>query len=162
MRKLAQVLMFIGILYVPAGIFAQTKIKVVDKHTGEGLPYANLCFESISDKSKSYTSTGADGAAENHVKSVSLLAVSYVGYHSRIDTIHPGQNLTIYLDISQTGMDEVVVTGQFKPQLADKSIYRVEVLGADLIKAKAATTLTDLLQSDLIFRTSQSGVLGAG
>ncbi|MFN8208237.1 MAG: TonB-dependent receptor [Bacteroidales bacterium] len=162
MHKLAQVLMFIGILYVPAGIFAQTKIKVVDKHTGEGLPYANLCFESISDKSKSYSSTGIDGTAENNVKSVSLLAVSYVGYHSRIDTIRPDQSITVSMEVSQTGMDEVVVTGQFKPQLADKSIYRVEVLGADKIEAKAASTLTDLLQSDLIFRTSQSGVLGAG
>jgi outer membrane receptor for ferrienterochelin and colicins len=134
----------------------------VDKHTGEGLPYANLCFESLSDKSKSYTSTTADGFALNQVKTVSLLAVSYVGYHARIDTIFPGQNLTVPLEVSQTGMDEVVVTGQFKPQLADKSIYRVEVLGADKIEAKAATTLTDLLQSDLSFRTSQTGVLGTG
>jgi outer membrane receptor for ferrienterochelin and colicins len=57
-------------------------------------------------------------------------------------------------------MSEFVVTGQFKPEKADKSIYKVNVINSRQIERKAATNLTDLLSTESNMRVSQGGVLG--
>jgi outer membrane receptor for ferrienterochelin and colicins len=162
MKGQVKLLWVIIFLFTGFASRAQNIIRVLDKQTGAGLPFANLCFESLPDHRKSYATTGTEGSCEFSVKAPTVLAVSFVGYISKIDTLHPGENKTIYLEMSANSMDEVIVTGQFKPQVADKSIYKVEVIGGNQIGARAASNLGDLLQADLSFRTSQSTAFGTG
>jgi outer membrane receptor for ferrienterochelin and colicins len=58
-------------------------------------------------------------------------------------------------------MDEVVITAQYAPEKADKSIYRINVINAREIEQKGATNLADLMKTELNMRVSQSGVLGS-
>ena len=47
--------------------------------------------------------------------------------------------------IAMQNIDEVVITGQYNPQSINKSIYKVEVIGASQIKNVGATTVADVL-----------------
>ena len=51
--------------------------------------------------------------------------------------------------IAMQNIDEVVITGQYNPQSINKSIYKVEVIGASQIKNMGATTVADVLSQNL-------------
>ena len=46
-------------------------------------------------------------------------------------------------------IDEVVITGQYKQQSINKSIYKVEVIDAQQVKNMAATTASEVLSQNL-------------
>lgn len=52
-------------------------------------------------------------------------------------------------------MEDVVVTGQFKPQSVKNSVYQVRVISAEKIRKQAATRLQDVLNNELNIRFSQ-------
>jgi len=83
-----------------------------------------------------------------------------MGYTTFNDTIKPGQNIEIQLRPKVLNMDEVVVTAQYTPERADKSIYKVAVINALQIEQKAATNMADLLKDQSSMRVTQDGVLG--
>jgi len=138
------------------------KIHILDAETGETIPFANVCFESLNKKIQDYTISDTNGEVIKQITTPSTIAVSYLGYKPGLDTIHPGESLKIYLHPTAFKMDDVVVTAQFNPVKADKSIYRVKVLNQQLIENKAANNLADLLAGELNMRTTQDGVLGTG
>lgn len=51
--------------------------------------------------------------------------------------------------IQSSKIDEVVITGQYKQQSINKSIYRVEVIDAQQIKNMGATTASEVLNQNL-------------
>lgn len=57
-------------------------------------------------------------------------------------------------------LNEVVVTGQYEPQSAHKSVYQVRTITSDVIMAKSASTLQEVLNTQLNFRFSQDAALG--
>ena len=139
------------------------KIHIVDAETGKAIPFANVCFEGLQNKSKQdYTISDSNGEVIRQLLSPATIAVSCLGYKAHMDTIQPGESINIYLHPTPYKMDDVVVTAQFKPVKADKSIYQVKVLNQQLIENKAATNLSDLLKGELSLRSINNGVLGQG
>jgi outer membrane receptor for ferrienterochelin and colicins len=57
-------------------------------------------------------------------------------------------------------LDEVIVTGQYEPQSVSKSVYQVRTLSGDRLQSRGASTLSDVLNTELNFRFSQDLVLG--
>ena len=57
-------------------------------------------------------------------------------------------------------LDELVVTGQFEPQSAKKSVYTVRTIPMEVIQARGATKLEDVLNTELNVRFSQDQALG--
>ena len=57
-------------------------------------------------------------------------------------------------------LDEVIVTGQYKPQSLKKSVYQVRVINNEQIKLRGATTITQVLSDQLGFRFSNDNTLG--
>lgn len=51
--------------------------------------------------------------------------------------------------INQKNIEEVVITGQYKPQSINKSIYKVEVISAEQIKNMAVTNVAEVLNQNL-------------
>ena len=72
------------------------------------------------------------------------------------DSISPGQTR----EIRELNINEVVVTAQYTPEKADKSIYKVEVINARQIEQKAAINMADLLKEQAGMQVSQDGILG--
>ncbi len=57
-------------------------------------------------------------------------------------------------------LEEIVVTGQFEPQSAKKSVYSVRTIPLEIIQARGATKLEDVLNTELNLRFSQDQALG--
>ncbi|MEI7980765.1 MAG: TonB-dependent receptor [Bacteroidota bacterium] len=142
------------------GMGQQALIRVIDKNTLEPVAFAHVCFQGLNSGSPRYSLTSLEGTVTNEVKEISKIAISYVGYSTFTDTIHPGQSLDVNLRIQALNMDEVVVTAQYAPERVDKSIYKVDVINARQIEQKAATNMAELLKDQTNMRVSQDGVLG--
>ena len=57
-------------------------------------------------------------------------------------------------------LSEVVVTGQYKPQSAQASVYQVRTISKERIQKQGATKLQDVLSNELNIRFSQDAATG--
>ncbi|MGF2411035.1 MAG: TonB-dependent receptor plug domain-containing protein, partial [Ferruginibacter sp.] len=57
-------------------------------------------------------------------------------------------------------LDEIIITGQYKPQSLKKSVYQVKVINQEHIKLSAATNVQQVLNTQLGFRFSSDNTLG--
>ena len=149
-----------SLLAVTAGYGQKAFIKVFDQKSHEPVAFAHVCFEGLKSGSPKYGLTSIEGTVASEIKEISKIAVSYVGYKTYTDTINPGQNLDVQLVPVVLNMDEVVVTGQYRPERADKSIYKIEVINSRQIEQKAANNMADLLKDQSNMSVTQDGVLG--
>lgn len=161
--KIIKVSLFVISLLLSLSVKGQNQtLQVLDKQTGEPVPYSFVCLESLDKKVKSNKMTDITGKVEAIIDLRSQIAISSVGYTTLIDTINPGAKLIFYLVQSPKGLSEVVVTAQFTPQRVDKSIYKVNVISALQIEEKAAQNLQELLSTQLNIRSTQDNILGSG
>ena len=138
----------------------QTTVSVVDAKTKEAVAFATVSFEGLTSKLTKLAVTDREGRVHFDMKERSKVAVTFIGYENLTDTINPGKATTLELIPAVLNMNEFVVTAQFKPERADKSIYNISVISSRQIERKAATNLTDLLNTQSNIKISQGGVLG--
>lgn len=152
------------VFFLLAGPFVhgqQVVVKVTDLKSNEPVAFANVCIEALKGGEQKHYITDLKGNVPNQVKEPSRIAISLIGYETLYDTIFPGKNTTILLKPTVLNIDEVVITAQFAPEKADKSIYRVNVINSRQIEQKGATNLSDILKTQLNMRVEQNGVLGS-
>jgi len=142
-------------------VFSQSNLVIIDKETGNTLPNAHVCFESLDKKNTSYALSDGNGLVENTVQKRSLISVSFIGYQTLIDTISPGTSVNLYLLPSTTDFEEVVVTAQFSPKRIDQSIYKVKVIDNSIVEKKGATNLSELISNELNFSYVRDAALGS-
>ena len=144
--------------------FAQdVKVKVLDAANSKGdpVPYANICVESMDNKIKEYFITDANGMVHFPLTEQKIISISCMGFKALIDTLSPGiKDKTYVLEPSFFEINSVVVTGQYKPVSADKSIYDIKLIGKDRIESKAATNLAGILSDQLGIRLSNDPSTG--
>ncbi len=145
-------------------VFAQNvKIKVMDSESSkaEPVPYAHICIESLDKQIKDYFITDVNGEVEIELNNAKIISISCMGFSPVIDTIAPGSEIqTFILNPSLYELNSVVVTGQYKPTSADKSIYDIKVIGKNRIESKAAVNLSDVLADELGIRLSNDPSTG--
>jgi len=139
----------------------QARITVLDKITKEPVVFAHVTFETLKGEFPKNYVTDMEGQVDNSTQESSIIAISYVGYQSMYDTIAPGETKTLLLSPTVFNIDQVVVTAQYTPEKADKSIYKVKVINSKQIDQKGANNLTELLNSELNIRISNDAVLGS-
>jgi len=139
----------------------QEAILVLDAKTKQAVPFAHVCIEQLKNNQPKHYITSLEGKVGVAWKYPVRIAISSMGYETLIDTLRSGGIGTLYLSPSVMNMSEVVVTAQFAPEKADRSIYRINVINSRQIEQKAATNLTDLLSGEPNMRISQGGVLGS-
>ncbi len=152
--------LFVCLLTGEQSLGQQAFVTVLDQKSREPVAYAHVCFEGLNSGSPRYCMTSLEGKAFNDVKEKSKLAISFVGYKTYYDTINPGESMEIQLQPTVLNMDELVVTAQYSPERADKSIYKVSVINARQIELKAAVNMADLLKDEVSMNVRQDGVLG--
>ncbi|MEO6539909.1 MAG: TonB-dependent receptor [Ferruginibacter sp.] len=62
--------------------------------------------------------------------------------------------------LSAKKLDEVIVTGQYKPQSLKKSVYQVQVINKERIQQSGATNVQQVLNNQLGFRFSNDNTIG--
>jgi outer membrane receptor for ferrienterochelin and colicins len=135
-------------------------ITVTDKKSKEPVAFAHVRFDGLKSHSMKYDLTTIDGKVKNDVTEPTKITVTYVGYTTCVDTILPGQSLTIAFNPAVLNMDEVVVTAQYEPVRLDKSIYPIEVVTSQEISQRAAMNVADLLKNEANMNVTQNGVFG--
>jgi outer membrane receptor for ferrienterochelin and colicins len=162
MRQGIKGIFMLNLLTLLAGqVFGQqAHVKVTDKLTQEPVSYAHVCFESLHTHDSKHAVTDMKGLVPNDCKEKCKIAISFIGFETLFDTVNPGKSYDFELTPTVLNMKEVVVTAQYTPEKADKSIYRVNVINARQIEQKAAVNMSDLLKNQLNMRVSQDGVLG--
>lgn len=161
--KIIKVSLFAILVLLSITVRGQNQtLLVLDKNTGEPIPYVYVCVESLDKKVKSNNISDINGKVQVNIDKRSQIAISSVGYTTLIDTVSPDNNFKFYLVQSPLGLSEVVVTAQFTPQRIDKSIYKVNVISALQIEEKVAQNLQELLSTELNIRSTQDNILGSG
>jgi len=141
----------------------QVQISLLDQITNQPIAFANVLVEGLGNDSGIHQgkTTDFDGKVTFEINAPSKLTATFVGYKNLIDTIHPGETKTLKMEPTVYNVDEVVVTGQFRPETVDKSIYNIKVLGIQQIENKAATNLNDMLAGELNIRSTHDNSLGS-
>jgi outer membrane receptor for ferrienterochelin and colicins len=91
-----------------------------------------------------------------------FFAIEAPGYDTKYNIIFGAQTqLFIYLDKKNTQLQDIVVTGQAKHVLAEKSMYKVNVINSATLRQQAANNLGDALATQNNFFKQQDNILGS-
>lgn len=150
------------LLVIAYTIGQESRITIIDSKSKEPISYAHVCFEELGGSKKEYLVTGKEGYVNTPLHKSFIIAVSFVGYKSYIDTLQPNKSYEIALIPQVFDLDQVVVTASFTPQKADKSIYNVKVIDSRKIELKAANNLADVLKDEVNFQVTYDPALGSG
>jgi outer membrane receptor for ferrienterochelin and colicins len=152
---------FILLLFLFASYcIAQNQVVYLnDKITNEPIAFARVKLVSENKKTEyhfSLDSLGKLTLPKNELYQVSITAIGYKAYSGKISP----EDKIIFLEPDNINLENVVVTGEMKPVLADKSIYTVNVLNKHEIDLKAANNLGDALKGELGIQYRSEGVFG--
>lgn len=146
---------------MPATIFGQTTVLILeDKVTRQPVEFAHIQVRSIKESTVVRTISDSSGKAEIYIDTPAIIQISCLGFKSFTDTIDQAGIIGIELSPEYYRLDMIVVTGQFRSQPADKSIYKVNIIDNRTLQLKAANNLGDLMKNELIFQYRTEGVLG--
>ena len=90
-----------------------------------------------------------------------IVSTSHLGYVSLTDTLYSAKDYDFFLAPAFYELDEVVVTGQFSPQSAERSVFRVQKIDRQEIEKRAALTLEEVLNNQLNIRVNQDLAIGS-
>jgi outer membrane receptor for ferrienterochelin and colicins len=147
---------------LPLQVFSQSShIRFIDSKSNEPVAFATVLFVDLKTKTEYFKVSDEKGGVENPCRNDALLKVSCIGYQPVTDTIPPGKTIEIEMNPTVFSLDEVVVTGSFRPQKADKSIYNIKVVGQKRIEEQGANNLKDLLNNQVNLSIGQDPALGS-
>ncbi len=135
-------------------------IRVKDKISGMPVEYAYVTFRQMNGPVVDKQISDTKGEVVLKTTLPSIIEITCVGYKNLSDTIRTTESHIIDLSPDYYQLDQVVVTGQFRPQPVDKSIYKIRVIDNRQFQLKAASNLGDLMKNDLSFQYRSEGVLG--
>lgn len=140
----------------------EVRIRVLDDTDGQPVPFCHICCENKETGKQLYHVGDINGEALVPLAENIILSVSAMGYENYLEA-DPGSGdvLEIRLKPSYFGLDEVVVTGQYKPVSLDKSIYNIKFIGQTTIENQAANTMAELLSKELNFRINNDPSTGS-
>ena len=136
-------------------------IKVKDKDTKELLPYVNICFESFDSKQKKYAITSSNGEVINPCNDTCVIAISFVGYKTKFDTLIAGNNKTYFLENDIFNLDQVVVTATRSEKALKDAPVITQVITAKDISNRGITNVQDVLAQDIPGLEFQRGGFGS-
>jgi outer membrane receptor for ferrienterochelin and colicins len=143
--------------------FTQKSYNIKDAQTGKPIAFANVMLISLNNEdSVRYCLSDEKGFINTEIKSATIFHISYVGYKTIVDTVAPNQTNSFEMKPDVFNMDAFVVTASCEPQLADKSIYNIQVVSSKEIISKGANNLTELLNNELNMKINIDPSLGAG
>ena len=137
-----------------------TSIRLIDSNTEKGMPYANVVLYKLDGNYFKGLTTDGNGQASFDLTDRVTYKISFIGYESMEGQISKGEHLTLEM-IEQSGiLDAVVVTGQYGPQKADQSIYKVDVVDSKQMQQRGINNLAEALSNEVNLRVNTNTVTG--
>ncbi len=138
----------------------QTLIKVIDNETSDPCIYTNVVLSGLDGLFIDAGATNENGEITFDLNKNARICVSFVGYKTYIDTITPGENISIRLQSDFINMEAVVVTGQYQPKAVDKSIYKIDVIDGKTMQERGVNNLAEALSNETSIRLSVDPATG--
>ena len=136
----------------PLWLFAQ-QLVFSEKHTGQLISQLFIEMKCLDSGQVYFFETDHEGTVDFPINGYDfILTASHLNYNYFVDTISK-TNTFIKLTPASYKLNEVVVTGQYQPQSASRSVYVVRSIDHQEIGAYAARDLNDLLFHQLNFRS---------
>ena len=140
----------IFLLFVSFLGFSQSNyFTVLDSETGEPLPYVNICFECVETGAKDFSITGTNGKVVNKAESTCIVALSFVGYKTIIDTITPNTNKIYKLEPDVFNLEQIVVTATRSGKTLKDVPVITQVISAKDIEDRGLSTVEEVLEQDI-------------
>lgn len=140
----------------------EIKVRVIDDSDGQPVPFCHICCENRETGKQQYHVGDINGEAIVPLNENVILSVTALGYENYLQKAPRVEELLeIRLKPNYFGIDEVVVTGQYKPVSLDKSIYNIKFIGKPRIENQAANTMAELLSKELNFRINNDPSTGS-
>ena len=146
---------------VPALYSQSSQVRLTDSKSSQPVSYATVLFVDQSTKTEYFKVSDEKGVVANPCRNSAVIKVSCIGYTALTDTLAAGKSYDLSMMPLVFSLDEVVVTGSFRPQRADKSIYNIKVVGQQKIEEQGANNLKDLLTNQVNLSISQDPALGS-
>ncbi len=143
------------------GSLLSQEIKITDSKSGQPVSFATILITDLKTKTEYFRVSDEKGFVVNPARNTSIIRISCIGYAALSDTVKANQKSEIRMNPTVFSLDEVVVTGSFRPQRADKSIYNIKVVGQKKIEEQGANNLKDLLTNQVNLSISQDPALGS-
>lgn len=83
-------------------------------------------------------------------------------YQRRLTGLQIRQLNSIYLNPANINLNEVVITAQYEPTTAERSVQKIKVIDKEKIQQMGAVNLRDVLTNQLNVRLEQDNILGSG
>lgn len=138
----------------------QNSFQIKGKDNSSPLVGAIATVKSLTDSHVKHIIADRTGTCVTNLKTPFILQVKHIGYSVLHDTIRNNEQ-TVYLIPSASTLDEVVITGQYQPQSAKNSVYKVRTIGADRIAAQSANSIQDVLSNELNIQFSRDNATGS-
>ncbi|MCB8964027.1 MAG: TonB-dependent receptor [Bacteroidales bacterium] len=125
-------------------------IEVVDSRSGVGVANASVRWQCLGNRNSVGTTTDPRGLAMlNAPAGKGVLVVSCIGYSTYIDTVVAPTSRRVLLVEDVFNLDQVTVTGTRTQHTLKKNPVLTQVLSRRDIQSSQATTVIDLLESEI-------------
>ena len=151
---------FFSIVYL-FSLAQKPTIKVLDIESKEALPYVNLCFESFDQSQKQYAVTNADGEVTNPCQTNCVVAISFVGYKTIVDTLASNTFKVYFLEADIFNLEQVVVTATRTEKALKDAPVITQVITAKEMSNRGITNVKDVLEEDIPGLEFQRGGFGS-
>lgn len=149
-------------------LFARTQnIQVLSAKDSLRVSFASLL---ISNESINYSKTANDDGlivlshkfSDSALYQVTIQCFGFEKFSGKYYGYQLGRLGRIYLSPSQVKLDEVVITAQYEPTEAEKSVQKIRVIDKEKIQQMGAVNLRDVLTNQMNIRLQQDNILGSG
>lgn len=154
---------FTLVILITYSSVAKQKIEIKDELTRNPIEGVTVHLKSIIDGRDStiVISSDKNGEFRNPFTGATFVLLSHVGYNTISDTLLANEKICYFMAQSDFQIDEIIVTGHFKPTTRQRSVYDVKVINESKIRTQGANNLRELLITESNMRISQDNILGS-
>ncbi len=159
MRLFTPLILFLWLSAFTA--LAQVTVTITDRQSGSPVEGVVVFTQSGNNNPAAAGVTDAQGVLLISTDKYPVqLTTSHLAYEPERLTVHESGSYPVQLATAVLQLEDLVVTGQYEPQSARQSVYRVRTISDDRIRAVGSTRLQDVLNTELNIRFSQDLALG--
>ena len=142
-------------------IYAQnTSIQLKNATTQEFIPFAEIVLNKLDGTFFQGYTTNQNGEASFNLDAQVNYRITYLGFETLEGNISPGEHLVLDFVEQYDLLNDVVVTGQYAPQKADNSIYKIEVVDQRQMQQRGVNNLGEALANETNLRVSTNPATG--
>lgn len=160
MRKLIRIFILFGTYKVLA-----QQIHIYSTKDSLRIPFASLL---IKNNQLSYGKTSTDQGiidlqqfTDTTLYNLTIQCFGFKKYNCQLTGKEINSLKKIYLQPGNIDLDEVVITAQYEPTIAEQSVQKIKVIDKEKIRQMGAVNLRDVLSNQLNVRLQQDNVLGS-